>query len=773
MDKHSKLLDISNLSVNDPVLCANKQADILQHFSLIAYCIRPRLSSSGSNFNVWSRNLFDTCVDQPLYDSIIAWLTMPNARTVYQAIKRQFSKASWSSIIYHAKLIFHLKNHQHAINMGKAIEAIESQLGPLDSSGISTLSLFLSLPHLHDQITSALNTQLAANPELTVNMEDILDIVHQLWGRSTPIGNEGSIHLSKIDVSWPKPRTSQPYDSPNRNPRPYRPLQSPSQVPPISSRSEEWKKRWLTPQNPCFYCGEAGHWEPECPARKKATSARISSQQKEKVVSIGAVPDLEYDEGLLDSGATNSVVGDASLFTALWKTNITLSVASSHQFPVDYIGNIALKTQEGTLTMKNVLSCDTIKGIVLSIGQIISQVLIVSLLNKIMNIEQNNTLFHTTRVNFPWFIPFFHLSSPAAINCISDSTPPPPINLYTRPTHHIAHNMSKLWHQRLGHLSIKNFKKIMQFKAADGIPPFNSDNIKICHPCSVAKAENLPFISASQKHINQPDDVIAADLIGPSPISNDGKQYALVIQDIFSRLTAVIALTDKSEAKYQLRLWMIRFMNITKFAIQAVRTDNGAEFCNHFFNEYLKEGGIIHELSGPHENHKNGQIERTNHTISEIARTSLIAANLPTSLRPYAFRHAAWIFNHTLHSNSKITPYEIVGYKKPSLVQLRVFGIKEFIFNHQAKKDLGAKMVIGYHLGIMEDCKGWLFWVPEQGMVVRSASVKLNKESYFNLKSTTHHTISKIQVDNLFDGSMIGQLNKQDSVISALNSSRI
>ncbi|MBW0534066.1 hypothetical protein O181_073781 [Austropuccinia psidii MF-1] len=56
-------------------------------------------------------------------------------------------------------------------------------------------------------------------------------------------------------------------------------------------------------------------------------------------------------------------------------------------------------------------------------------------------------------------------------------------------------------------------------------------------------------------------------------------------------------------------------------------------------------------------------------------------------------------------------------------------------------------------------------------MVVHSASIKFDEDSYFNPKSTTPHMISKIQVDNLFDGSMIRKLNKQDSVISALNSS--
>ncbi|MBW0523567.1 hypothetical protein O181_063282 [Austropuccinia psidii MF-1] len=130
-------------------------------------------------------------------------------------------------------------------------------------------------------------------------------------------------------------------------------------------------------------------------------------------------------------------------------------------------------------------------------------------------------------------------------------------------------------------------------------------------------------------------------------------------------------------------------------------------------NYFLKERGITHELTIPYEHHQNGWIEQTNHTISEIAITSLIAANLPSSLWTYAFRYAVWIFNCTLHSEHRRTPYEIVGSRKPSMLQLRIFGVKAFIFNHQARKDLGPKDLVVYHLGIMPDSKGCLFWLPE------------------------------------------------------------
>ncbi|MBW0534653.1 hypothetical protein O181_074368 [Austropuccinia psidii MF-1] len=754
MDDSSKLPDISNLLVNDSIIRADKQAEILQRFSLIADRIRPRFSLDGSNFNTWSRNLIDTwsmcfiedmgyfenqerdtdyrrnlialsfirnSVERSLYDSIIARMTMPNARTVYQAIKKRFSKASWSSIVHHANFIFNSSDHQHdtaqhVIRLNEAIESIESQLGPLDSSKILTLSLFFSLPNLQAPITSALDTRLAANPGLQINAEDIMDIVQQMRSRSAPISNDNSIQLSKIDASHHQTQSSLRMHTPVRNPRTYRNTQPPSQNSPIASRSEEWKKKWLTPRNPCFHCGEAGHWAPDCPARKKSANARFSSSQRRvDVASIGAIPALEYGEALLDSGATHSVVGDVSLFTTMQKTNITLLVASSHKFMVETIREITLTTRQGILTLQNVLFCPAITGVILSISQMVSQGISIKLINNDFHVRQRNISFHIIKKNLRW-----------------------------------------------------NLKRLMQFKAAEGIPNFHIDNIKICHSCSISKAEHRPFMSPSRRHVNQPGDMIAADLIGPLPVSIDGKKYALVIQDIYSRLTAIIALTDKSKAKSQLRLWMIKFENMTKFNIRAIRTDNGAEFCNHLFNNFLKEKGITHELSIPYEHHQNGQIEQTNRTISEMARTSLIAANLPSSLWTYAFRHAVWIFNRTLHSDNRRTPYEIVGSRKPSMIQLRVFGAKAFILNHQSRKDLGQKGFVGYHLGITQDSKGWLFWLPERGTVIRSASVKFDEETFFQQK---HSILLSIQTNDIFDNSMIKQINLQDSLISKLNSS--
>ncbi|MBW0491020.1 hypothetical protein O181_030735 [Austropuccinia psidii MF-1] len=248
-----------------------------------------------------------------------------------------------------------------------------------------------------------------------------------------------------------------------------------------------------TPKNPCFYCGEAGHWEPKFLAHLKVANARFSSsQRKATVASIGAVPMLETKEALLDSGATHSVIGHISLFTSMKKANMHLLVASSHRFPADAIGNITLMTPQGCLFIKDMLLCKAIKGVVLSIGQLISQKISISLLHNTLTIWQNNTSFNIFQHNHQWFLPIIKPLCPIALDYISDL--PPPINPLTRPSAIAIDDINILWYCCLGHLSIRNFKSLLKFQAAGGIPNLPFDHIKILHPCSVAKAEHRPYM---------------------------------------------------------------------------------------------------------------------------------------------------------------------------------------------------------------------------------------------------------------------------------------
>ncbi|MBW0527809.1 hypothetical protein O181_067524 [Austropuccinia psidii MF-1] len=111
---------------------------------------------------------------------------------IIDAIKKRSNKASWSSIIHPANLVFNSVDQQsnlvkHAINLGKAVKAIESQIRPLDGRKIIPLSPLLSIPQLQNKITSALDTRRAAAQPLDINVKDILNIVHHMTRkRKTP-----------------------------------------------------------------------------------------------------------------------------------------------------------------------------------------------------------------------------------------------------------------------------------------------------------------------------------------------------------------------------------------------------------------------------------------------------------------------------------------------------------------------------------------------------------------------------------------------------------
>ncbi|MBW0575580.1 hypothetical protein O181_115295 [Austropuccinia psidii MF-1] len=350
-------------------------------------------------------------------------------------------------------------------------------------------------------------------------------------------------------------------------------------------------------------------------------------------------------------------------------------------------------------------------------------------------------IFSTFQRNHRWFLALISASENHIVHALSVSSPPP-VNFSTHPSNRSSSDLSTLWHCCMGHLSIRNVKRLLQYNSADGIPNFNFEDIRICHPCLISKAEHHPFKYPSQGHIEAPGDLVAADLIGPLPASIDHKKYALMIQDLFSR------------------------MNV----IKSIQTDNGTEFCNHFLSNFLKEEGITHELSVPYKHHQNGKIERTNRTISEMVRTPLLAENLPNNLWPYEFKHAVWIFNRTLHSNSKLNPYEIVGKRKPSLLALRVFGAKSYIFNHSSLKNISAKGFSGYNLGIAPESKGWLFWISDRNTVIHSARIRFDKGTPYIADSRENVKLANIKLDDVFDALMIRKIEIQDSFVSEINS---
>ncbi|MBW0490657.1 hypothetical protein O181_030372 [Austropuccinia psidii MF-1] len=189
------------------ILQADKQAEIFQRFISLAKKIRPQLRADGANFNIWSKNMImawttyfmgdsdyfqqttiDTNVKRNLvarlfiehsvsssvYECVTSQIFNSNARQIYQAIKDCFNRPSWSSVVYHANVIFksssdHSTNiNEHAMLVTEAIQNLENQLGRIDSEMLTTLAIYYAVPLMHQLIIPAINTLMATNPEIKV-----------------------------------------------------------------------------------------------------------------------------------------------------------------------------------------------------------------------------------------------------------------------------------------------------------------------------------------------------------------------------------------------------------------------------------------------------------------------------------------------------------------------------------------------------------------------------------------------------------------------------
>ena len=96
--------------------------------------------------------------------------------------------------------------------------------------------------------------------------------------------------------------------------------------------------------------------------------------------------------------------------------------------------------------------------------------------------------------------------------------------------------------------------------------------------CALSKSTHRPVQSPSHEIFNHPGDVVAIDLVGMFAEALDGSKFALVIHDIFSRLTSVFGLQSKADAPAEVVVWIGNFEKFTPHGVKAIRSDNAGKF---------------------------------------------------------------------------------------------------------------------------------------------------------------------------------------------------
>ncbi|KAI8424616.1 hypothetical protein MSG28_003049 [Choristoneura fumiferana] len=232
------------------------------------------------------------------------------------------------------------------------------------------------------------------------------------------------------------------------------------------------------------------------------------------------------------------------------------------------------------------------------------------------------------------------------------------------------------WHRRLGHVNSAYMNKMQN--AVEG---FNLqgkvDHISkaSCKVCCEGKQCRLPFPNEG----NRSDtllNIVHTDICGPMEVESiGGSRYYLLFVDDFSRMAFIFFIKNKSEALKCFKEFKAKVENQLGKKIKILRSDNGREFCNNQFDDYLKESGIIHQRSNNYSPEQNGLCERLNRSVVEKARCLLYDGGLSLEFWAEAANTAVYLRNRTVAAglNGK-TPYEVWTNTKPDLSHLRIFG---------------------------------------------------------------------------------------------------
>ena len=282
-------------------------------------------------------------------------------------------------------------------------------------------------------------------------------------------------------------------------------------------------------------------------------------------------------------------------------------------------------------------------------------------------------------------------------------------------------------YMRLGHLGEDDIQKLAKMSTGIEIKP---STLKVCHSCLEGKQHHHSVHTPAQHRATELLGRIHSDSSGRiTPTSVGGAKYYQLYIDDASRWTTIVPLKGmmakeslecfkefKAEAEKQLEK-----------EIKILRTDGGGEYEKEFIR-FLKQEGIIHEITAPYSPDQNDVAERANHTIMERVKAILADSRLSKELWMEIANTVVYLKNRspTAALDGK-TPYEVWYGEKPDLSHLRILGCTAYVEIPKEKRvKLDSHSDKGYLIGY-GGTNQWRIWVPSRNDVIVSRDVIFNE----------------------------------------------
>lgn len=304
-------------------------------------------------------------------------------------------------------------------------------------------------------------------------------------------------------------------------------------------------------------------------------------------------------------------------------------------------------------------------------------------------------------------------------------------------------SLAELWHRRLVHVSDRTRKCMDHQKQICG-------DVDRCEACELGKSKKNHF----PRSLSRSEGILAllhVDLAGPFEKSIKDGRYFMVIVDDHSRYYEIYILKHKSEALAYMQRFTQLHETRTGKKVKCIRSDNGGEFLNDRWDEWLQQKGIRRELTSPYSAQQNGRAERAVGVVKTGATTLLQQAKLPRRYWSSAIRTYAYVRNKLpLSSNPDHIPEAVFLGRPIDYDHLRVFGCVAWChIPKERRRAMEAKarkcIMIGYGQQDEKGVKGYVLWDPERRRRIITSNVKFWEDRLY------HDSIPDDELVGLFD----------------------